>query len=494
MKKLLAVFTAAAVLAAAAVVPASAVQMEADQTFGKISEYKQFYDTYHDAVDTVAQGAYQLNREIDIRSYQLPYDQSTVDTFYNILQHTHPELFYLSRGYSCSGTYDYGLGQYVISKVSLSWGKSVYDANHNYVGEEALSDAQVLQMQQEFRNRAQWYLDKVDENMSDFDKALVLHDALVLNGSYLITGETYDMMVYGQSKCYGYAECYSYLLAQAGVDTEIVESNAMNHQWNKVKIDGTYYHVDVTWDDPTPDRPGHVDHTFFLLSDSAIENLDDPHYDYQTDYPSADTRYDNREFHQIDSQMCYVGSGVYAVDTRDERRQLILYDVSADSVTPLQSFPNETWDAGNGYIWRNMYMSLDAYDGYLYMNTADKVLVYDTVTGTLEEFAQNTFDMEFYGLRVIDAKVYAVLTNHPGVTGTLQYVGDCIVRAVPQPVAGDFDGDGTLSVTDITLLQRHLAEFEELTEAQLALADITGDGYINVRDVTAMQRRLAELE
>lgn len=494
MKKLFAVLTAAATLSAAAVVPASALPMGEDQIFGKISEYKQFYDTYQGAVDAMAQGAYQLQTQINIAAYKIPFDATAAKTLYTVLTRTHPELFYLGGNYSYSGIYDPATSLWVISTVSLHWGKDVYDANHNYLGEAALSDTEVLQMREEFRSRAQWFLDKVDASMSDFDKALVLHDALVLNGSYLITGETYDMMVFGQARCYGYSECYSYLLAQAGVDTEIVESDAMNHQWNKVKIDGTYYHVDVTWDDPTPDRPGHVEHTYFLLSDSAIGNLDDPHYDYQTDYPSVDTRYDNREFHAIDSQMCYIGSDVYAVDNRDESRQLLLYDVSDDSVTPLQSFPNETWDAGNGYIWRNMYMSLEAYDGYLYMNTPDRVLIYDTVTGTLEDFAQNTFDKEFYGLRVIDAKVYAVLADNPNMTGTLQYVGDCIVRPLPQPVAGDLDSDGVLTVTDITMLQRHLAEFEELTEAQLALADLNGDGYVNVKDVTAMQRRLAELE
>ena len=45
----------------------------------------------------------------------------------------------------------------------------------------------------------------------------------------------------------------------------------------------------------------------------------------------------------------------------------------------------------------------------------------------------------------------------------------------------------------MTLLQRHLAEFEALTEAQLAYADVDGDGKINVHDVTQLQRILAEM-
>ena len=44
----------------------------------------------------------------------------------------------------------------------------------------------------------------------------------------------------------------------------------MNHAWNLIKIDGEWYHIDVTWDDPTPDLLGRVNHVFFLISDDAI--------------------------------------------------------------------------------------------------------------------------------------------------------------------------------------------------------------------------------
>jgi hypothetical protein len=58
---------------------------------------------------------------------------------------------------------------------------------------------------------------------------------------------------------------------------------------------------------------------------------------------------------------------------------------------------------------------------------------------------------------------------------------------------GDLDGDGALTIADATLLQRALAEYEPLTEAQTALADLNGDGEITVRDLTYLQRSLAEL-
>ena len=59
-------------------------------------------------------------------------------------------------------------------------------------------------------------------------------------------------------------------------------------------------------------------------------------------------------------------------------------------------------------------------------------------------------------------------------------------------VKGDINGDGVLDIQDITLLQRHLAEYVTLTESQLIAADVDGDGEVNINDATAMQRILAE--
>ena len=57
---------------------------------------------------------------------------------------------------------------------------------------------------------------------------------------------------------------------------------------------------------------------------------------------------------------------------------------------------------------------------------------------------------------------------------------------------GDLNGDGKVTIKDITILQRFLAEFDEFTDEQYKLADMNRDGKVNVRDVTAMQRIVAE--
>ena len=63
---------------------------------------------------------------------------------------------------------------------------------------------------------------------------------------------------------------------------------------------------------------------------------------------------------------------------------------------------------------------------------------------------------------------------------------------IKKTVTGDLNFSGSPDIEDVTLLQRALAEFCELTPAQAAIADADGDGTVKINDCTAMQRILAE--
>ena len=57
---------------------------------------------------------------------------------------------------------------------------------------------------------------------------------------------------------------------------------------------------------------------------------------------------------------------------------------------------------------------------------------------------------------------------------------------------GDTNLDGQISISDVTDIQRHLAELAVFNDEQLALADTNGDGEINIADATHLQMYLAE--
>ncbi len=92
----------------------------------------------------------------------------------------------------------------------------------------------------------------------------------------------------GLTLCQGYAQAFQMIGQRLGHDVMMItgESNAQGHAWNLVKLNGQYYHVDVTHDDPVPDRgPDQpVRHLHFMRSDSIMRET----HRWQSDqFPAA---------------------------------------------------------------------------------------------------------------------------------------------------------------------------------------------------------------
>ena len=56
---------------------------------------------------------------------------------------------------------------------------------------------------------------------------------------------------------------------------------------NMVKLCNNWYHLDVTWDDPVPDRPGHLSYKYYNLSDLEIST----DHTLPEGYPGAELSY-----------------------------------------------------------------------------------------------------------------------------------------------------------------------------------------------------------
>jgi transglutaminase/protease-like cytokinesis protein 3 len=44
------------------------------------------------------------------------------------------------------------------------------------------------------------------------------------------------------------------------------------HAWNRVLLDGDWYQLDATWDDPIPDRGDFAGHTYFNVTDDIMDD------------------------------------------------------------------------------------------------------------------------------------------------------------------------------------------------------------------------------
>ena len=127
------------------------------------------------------------------------------------------------------------------------------------------------------------YIDKfinenINDSMSNYDKIKVFHDHIVNNTEYdkdstEKTFTAYNLLTTGKAICGGYSDIMAIYLNALGIQNYKITSE--NHVWNLVKLDDTWYHLDMTWDDPVAsDGNQYLLHNFFLISTDKLLELD----------------------------------------------------------------------------------------------------------------------------------------------------------------------------------------------------------------------------
>ncbi len=69
-----------------------------------------------------------------------------------------------------------------------------------------------------------------------------------------------------------------------------------------------------------------------------------------------------------------------------------------------------------------------------------------------------------------------------------------IVAEEQTAIIGDTNGDGKIDINDVTVIQRCMAEYIELTAELEAVADVNGDDKVDINDATHLQKYLAEFQ
>ncbi len=120
------------------------------------------------------------------------------------------------------------------------------------------------------------------QGKSDWEKLEYFHDYIVLHNNFVkddngSTTTIYNSFIGGNIQCAGYAKSMHYLCDLAGIEAmTVVGTNDANssHAWNVVKIDGKWYNLDTTWDDPilTNVDVTNIRHRYFLVPDDMIHN------------------------------------------------------------------------------------------------------------------------------------------------------------------------------------------------------------------------------
>lgn len=213
-------------------------------------------------------------KTIDIYAYNIPVDE--IGEIYFSFATRHPELL-------------------IRTKYTQYYYKNVPDTTAfiepAYIFETAEQDNTARDFMQEKINE---YVELVSQFESPLEKLLAVHDKMVENYKYDYSATSDDILpfhAYGIFKnntavCQGYAQAYYMILRELGIEANFCRSDSINHLWNYVKLDGKWYHVDVTWDDPNKtDNISAAYHSNFLLSDDKrFQNIKNSFSDAEHDW------------------------------------------------------------------------------------------------------------------------------------------------------------------------------------------------------------------
>lgn len=113
----------------------------------------------------------------------------------------------------------------------------------------------------------------------------------------------YGALVKKKAVCSGYTSAFRLVMQRLGIPVTSVSSSSMNHTWNMVQLDGSWYHVDTTWGNGS-----------FLKSDAAISKSGhglglsrSGHFDWYGEYKATNTKYDQFDWNNTTTEQMNAG-------------------------------------------------------------------------------------------------------------------------------------------------------------------------------------------
>lgn len=166
-----------------------------------------------------------------------------IPTYYYVYN-DHPEYFWLETACKVNANVSYIGNDYTITYTV----KPSYCITSNLTSAKSSFDSAVSTLTTGLSGK------------SDYEKSRVIHDRLISNTDYIQSGahqSAYGAIVAGKAVCAGYARAYKVLLDAVGIQSYYLtgtsadpnSGKSVNHSWNAVKLDGSWYYSDVTWDD-----------------------------------------------------------------------------------------------------------------------------------------------------------------------------------------------------------------------------------------------------
>lgn len=374
---------------------------------------------------------------IDLSSYKL--DASTMFALYTRVVNKHPELFYVTGGVSYMNSGGY---------VSYIWPR--------YATEYSQEDIDV------FNQRVAQIMAGVDSSWPTIEKILYLHDYLVTNVEYDQTYSkynAYNALVEGSSVCQGYSLAFTCLMNNIGVNVDIITSRNLSHAWNLVELNGEYFYIDATWDDPLNTSVAYCGHDNFMVDRDSIVATGHNTSDWSGNisgvnvYNGIVTSARYNDFYWSDMLTPVPLSGTKAGFCA--RDQIMIYDFSTGAINYYDRIGSDQrwYDLEVGAYYSTNFCSMVAVNGAFYYTTPTGIYGMQ-LNGTVTKL-YNLSDTEvalgrIYGLTASGRNLTYVLQRSPysdTVVGTGVYriktkVDDFVTRMYEQCLGRKPDLEG----------------------------------------------------
>jgi len=359
--------------------------------------------------------------EIELDIFDEPIYPDQLYTYFSAVINNHPDLYFV-------GSY-YQYWIYSTGDIAL------------LVPQYTMSETEIAQTQALIDEEVKKACSAIRPGMSDFDKILAVHDYFTKNYSYdyeHLRDDSYmrkytmpGLLLDKMAVCQGYGLGFKYVMNKLGIECITVQSNAMNHLWNLVQLEnGNWYHVDVTWDDPSLDIYGggytQSDYNtyeftagrhreYFMLSDSGIQKMS--HYSYTPNGMARDKRYDEASMLKVTEGIGYENGNWYYMNWHEFSKysgEAWIHKYNSTTGTDEAVFKiDDTWK----YV--ASFGDVCEYDGKMLYNTASKIMIYDPETGVnkiaVDNIVKKGSGKEIYKLDIDNGNlVYTVASDYLG--------------------------------------------------------------------------------
>ena len=372
---------------------------------------------------------------------------SSVSTYYFDTLFENPDIFYapnrvgISYSYNSKGNiiscklvinYDYDTN--TLNKMINTFSSKVNEIKNNYLN--GITDP--LQLEYEIYD---YIINNTEYDLENFNN----------NTVPAISHTAYGSLINGVAVCDGYAKAAKLLFNIVGIESGIIISDPMNHAWNYVKINGKYYHLDLTWED-TESETDKRKYKYFNLSDTEMSK----DHQWSSIYPSCTSsafsflrNINKNKIFRLENKFYYLNSNttLYSMDLYGNNKTLLNSSISASSIV--------------------------GYKDTLYLNHNNKIYEYNLSTKKLEAFKTDIASVN--SLDIFNGILKATTSKE-----TLEF---------DLKIVEDFNHDGIVNILDLSTLCINY-NITSSSSSWKSKFDLNNDNIIDIFDITILSKKL----